>query len=135
MRTNLTFGVGLVAVVLAIVGPPLVALSSRPYKPLRVAISAEVLFPVEWLGCSPPLRIGMTKHEVMEALQPTFYSPCNNLMDRRVTYCLLEADWLGYERSVHVCYDEEGLVKQWEVLIDVRTRPHWLDVLLKCIGW
>jgi len=48
MRKKIAVGVGLVAVVLAIVGPPFVALSVRPYE--------------------PPLRVGMTRNDVESVL-------------------------------------------------------------------
>ena len=48
MPKEIAVGVGLVAVILAIVGPPFVALSVRPYE--------------------PPLRVGMESWEVKQAI-------------------------------------------------------------------
>jgi hypothetical protein len=145
MRNKLAIGVGLVAVVLAIVGPPFVALSARPYE--------------------PSLRVGMTEQEV-DALMGTEIcslvkgSGGGSGVSRSSGHGSMtvgdEADesrsWVGQHwttmniyvdgpdcvgrrRQVSVHFDREGTVTHWETEPLTLTRPPWLDRALKWIGW
>jgi hypothetical protein len=113
MRKKIAVGVGLVAVFLAIVGPPFVALSL--------------------LSAQPPLRVGMEHEEVRKLLG----KPENTMWHRfaRTEWYTVELNLLGDQQEVWVWYDREERVKGWKTKRLLRTRPAWLDRSLKAVGW
>jgi hypothetical protein len=114
LRDKLTFGVGLVAVVLAIVGPPFVALSVRPYE--------------------PPLRVGMTLREAIDVLEQQ--GSCATIFEVRQTKVFMRPDCLGGQCAavLYFNWNKDRLTK-WEIIHLPRTRPTWLDTALRWVGW
>jgi hypothetical protein len=114
MRNKATISVGLVAVVLAIVGPPFVALSVRPYK--------------------PALRVGMTHREAIDVLEQQGRDA--TIFEVRQTRVFMKPDCLGgqYQAVLYFNWHEDCLTK-WEIIHLPRTRPPWLDAALKWVGW
>jgi len=113
MRKHLAIGVGLVAVTLAIVGPPFVALSVRPFE--------------------PPLRVGMTRREAIDVLKQQGRGP--TIFEVRQTRVFMKPDCLGgqCEAVLYFNWNEDCLTK-WEIAHLLRTRPPWLDTALKWVG-
>ena len=127
MQNKATIVVGLVAVVLAIVGPPFVALSARPYE--------------------PPLRVGMGEDEADSALRQSYIKmlpvgfcsiglkPLNERDYVEPLVYFAETDFLGNSHSVEVKVDKNRKVRSWEIKPRSRTRPPWLATTLKWVGW
>jgi hypothetical protein len=123
VRNKVTIGVGLVAVMLAIVGPPFVALSVRPYE--------------------PPLSVGMTPKEVHEiiGLPTIFFGSTLGVSPGEHYY--IGPDCFGNDLLVIVHFEtddqssspDDRKVVSWEVKRLFRTRPPWMDAALKWIGW
>jgi hypothetical protein len=123
MRKRLGIGFGLTAVVLAIVGPPFLALSVRPYE--------------------PALSVGMTRKEVRETIGlPTiFFGSTWGVGPGEHHY--IGPDCLGNNLCVIVHFKtddqrsspDDQKVVSWEVQRLPRSRPPWLDRALKDIGW
>jgi hypothetical protein len=111
MRKKL--GVGLVAVVLAIVGPPFVALS---------LLSPET-----------PLRVGMEHEEVQNLLGKPEHTMWHRFA--RTEWYTVELNLLGDQQEVWVRYDREGRVKGWKTKRLPRTRSPWLNRAMKGVGW
>jgi hypothetical protein len=113
-------GLGLVAVMLAIVGPPFVALSVRPYE--------------------PPLRVGMTPKEV----QMIIGLPQRSWAFKwEVEEYYIGPDCCGNHSLLRVFFEKnyrppmlpDMKVISWQVQSLPRTRPPWLDAALKWVGW
>ncbi len=125
----------LFAVMLAIVGPPFVALSVRPYE--------------------PPLRVGMTAQEVFASLpapRNLAATESETLIDGgdgefvwEIEYYQVGPDWVGNNCKIAVRYEADGhqsissgntgRVVGWKTEPLPRTRPPWLDRALKAVGW
>ena len=114
IRKKITVGFGLAAVVLAIVVPPLVALSVRPYE--------------------PPLRVGMNWRDVEQAIGKWDSSASTNPISRRIEYRDYGPDWIGRRQKIAVVYEKEKVI-DWEVTSASSTRPLWLDTAMKWVGW
>ena len=121
MRTKIAIGVGLVAVVLAVVGPPMAALCLRQRD--------------------PPLWLGMDSSEVERRLGPYCMAESGRITrdgrtfhDKSRDY-VSGPDWLGNSHIVVVHFDSEGKVTGWGRLRVPRSRPPWLDRALKTLGW
>jgi hypothetical protein len=112
MRKELSIGAGLVAVMLAIVGPPFVALSVRPYE--------------------PPLRVGMKWSEVYQALGKWDSAVSVNPGSRSIEYRHHGPDWLGGRQTIEVVYENDKVIS-WEVRFN-RTLPPLLEKALKAVG-
>jgi hypothetical protein len=122
MRKKLTLGVWLVAIMLAIVGPPFAMWSMRPYE--------------------PPLRVGMDQEEVHQLLgAPDGSGPMGKgLWDwPQDVYCS-GSDWLGNRRILVVTYKavhpggEKFKVERWGYMRPLST-PTWLDLIGEWFGW
>ncbi len=120
---RIAIGVGMVAVMLAIVGPPFVAFSVRPYE--------------------APLRVGMTPQEVEEIIGlPTIYLGATLGVSPGDHY-YIGPDCFGNDLEVIVHFKtgdqrsspDDRKVVSWEVKRLSRTRPPWLDKALKWVGW
>jgi hypothetical protein len=113
MRKKRAVGVGLVAVVLAIVGPPFVAVS--------------------FLSPQPPLPVGMEPEEVHKLLG----KPGHVMLHRfaRTEWYTVEINILVYQQEVWVWYDCDDRVKGWKTKRVLRTRPSWLNRAMKEVGW
>ncbi len=119
MRKKLAVGVGLVAVVLAIAGPPFVTWSARSYE--------------------LPLRVGMTEEEVQAALGnlPSRMGDSGGVAGAVMLWQKRydpSPDWLGNRESIQVTY-VNSRVTSWEIEPRSRTRPHWLSAAAKWFGW
>jgi hypothetical protein len=131
---KLPLAAGLVAILLAIVGPPLVTWSMRPYE--------------------PPLRVGMTSLEVEEMVSqpwtcmPRDYFSWYDFDEGWAFTCLtheytIGPDWLGGNQLLTVHFQVRGRhrnfidtrVTSWDAKPLPRSRPPWLDRALKAIGW
>jgi hypothetical protein len=114
MRKKFGVGFGLVAVVLAIVVPPFVALSLRPYE--------------------PPVRLGMTDEEVIEALGEPDKAHYFHLWPNLTRSYHIGPDFVGNHKWIMI-HSEHGSVTKIRVDHEPRTRPPWLDTALKWVGW
>src|SRR5450631_3451180 len=117
MRRKQPIGPRLLAVTLAIVGPPFVALSVRPYE--------------------PPLRVSMKPAEAASVLGNapcTFgsFGTAGGVIYYHVTYPPA-ADWIGTRKRVVVTYGNNG-AERWEVEPLTWATPAWVDKALKWIG-
>lgn len=117
MRKRLAIATGLVAVMLAIVGPPFVALSVRPY--------------------GPPLRVGMHEVEVDKALKPLGFERFVSILSGEIPggsiYYYPEDVEYGNSPLIRVHYTDE-VVDGWEVISRTHNLPPWLDKALIRIG-
>jgi hypothetical protein len=113
MGKNLAVGVGLVAVVVAIVGPPFLALSL--------------------LSPQPPLRVGMEPEEVHRLLGKPEYGILHRFT--RTELYKVDLNLLGDQQEIWVRYDREDRVQGWETNRLPRTRPSWLSQAMKVVGW
>ena len=135
MRNRIGIGLGLLAVVLAIGVPPLLALRLRPNK--------------------PELCVGMTSDDVEKAVGAPGNRRCVNFFGVKVdddgtlqfiyerdeyhigpdpfgNNQLLKVHFDVHEHSVRA---NERRVTGWEVDTLPRSRPPWLDKALKAVGW
>jgi hypothetical protein len=124
MRKKFGVGFGLIAVVLAIAGPPFVALSMRPYEPLY----------------EPPLRVGMNEDEV-NFLLGACNCPSSYMLSTEFDHPGLprfygpNPDWAGNQQHIGVWFDNEHRVTAWEIQCLPRTYPPWLDAVMEWVGW
>jgi hypothetical protein len=143
MRKQLAIAAGLVAVVPAIVGPPFVVLTSRPYElPLRVGMAEQdvdalmgIPFKVVGQGTGGGSSRGST-HGSMTAVDESdestsWIGPHWTVMKMYVD----GPDCVGRRRQVSVHFDREGTVTHWETEPLTLARPPWLDRALKAVGW
>jgi len=113
--------VGLIAVALAIVGPPFIALNILPRQ--------------------SPLRAGMSKEDVERiaggpiAFDVDVIVPTSDTPSKHWALYFTEPDFFGSRSLVFVNLDEDFKVKSWEVNALPRTRPPWLHTALKWVGW
>jgi hypothetical protein len=115
MRKRIAIGTGLVVIALVIVGRQFVSLSEPPYD--------------------PPLRAGMYSLESTQILSKLgYHSPIVDEEEEALSYWH-EPDWLGNRHQILVSLDEVCRVTKWRVKPLPRTRPPWLDRVLKAVGW
>jgi hypothetical protein len=122
MRKRITVGAGLLAVMLAIVGPPFVMWSLYPYE--------------------PPLQVGMDQEEVHQLLgEPDGSGPIGNgLWDWPQDIYCSGSDWLGNKRILCVNYKavhprgKKFKVVSWGRMRPLST-PTWLDLISERFGW
>jgi hypothetical protein len=117
LRKRIAIAAGMVAVMLAVVGPPFNVLSMGRNE--------------------PPLRVGMSVHEVFQVMKGV----ANVERHYHASFGTDEfedgPDWLGNSRVIVVDYGVVGpgaeyTVTGWQVY---RIRPPWLDTALKWVGW
>jgi hypothetical protein len=115
VRNKVTICTGLAAVVLAIGGPPFVALSVRPYE--------------------PPLRTGMSPEEIHGVLGKPWIQHGYFIGTPRCFECFdNEPDWLGGHKEVTVSYDSDKAIGFQSKPLP-RVRPPLLDTALRAAGW
>jgi hypothetical protein len=132
MRNRIAVGLGLVAVILAIVGPPFVALSLRPYKPqLRVGMSLQEAFqvPGNWSDLMIPEYSGWEYYWCDYESEPDW------LGNRYRVDVRFDTGWRTKHQDDHGPFGKYWKVNRWKVVPLPRTRPSWLDTAMKWVGW
>jgi hypothetical protein len=121
MRKLLTIGVGLVTVMLAIAGPPFVALSVRPFEaPLRVEMQVD----------DAHLRLLASGADWNGAVY--WDESRRNFWREYVS----KPDIWGNQQLVSVYSDpHQERITKWEVVNICPTRSPWLAWALKAVGW
>jgi hypothetical protein len=110
MRKRLSLAAGLIAVMLAIVGPPFVVLSVRPFE--------------------PALRVGMTHREAIDVLEQQ--GRCAIIFEVRLTRVFMKPDCLGGQCEAVLRFNwNQDCLTRWEIIHLPRTRPPWLDTAMK----
>jgi hypothetical protein len=133
MRKRMAIGVGMVAVMLAIVGPPFVTWSVRPYPPLRVGMTPKEVeeiigLPTVFFGGAWEIHHDFDGSRLFVPAGPRYY---------------IGPDCFGNNLSVKVHFKagdqssspDDKKVTSWEVTPLPRTRPPWLDKALKWVDW
>jgi len=119
MRKHLAIGVGIVAVLLAIVGPPFAMWGMRPHE--------------------LPLRVGMTDSEVSGLLGPGCRPESSSMLEFLhpgvAEYYGQNPDWVGKQQEIIVWFDDDNRVTAWKVKPLHRMRPPLLDRALRAVGW
>jgi hypothetical protein len=121
MRKKIAVGAGLVAVVLAV-----------------VVLVCDRMGPAE-----PPLRVGMNKEEVEAVLgQPVYAGEYHVFWNGKGEAANVDRgdgyesspDLFGNHSRCMVHYNNNSAVR-WEIEPLPRTRPPWLNRVLKAVGW
>jgi hypothetical protein len=132
LRKNIAIGVGLVSVVLAIVTPPLVSLTVRPYEPpLRAGMSLEEAFQVPgiWFDLMIPEYHGYDYYWCDYESEPDW------LGNRYRVDVRIATNWRTGRREDNGPLRKYWTVNSWKVKPLPHTRPPWLDRAIKAVRW